>query len=150
MAGDSSSTDWTDLRVQSHWYKLRHEFDGAIRSATGDIRSQYDVLVKLSSSTITTDGDRLVLRVPVAANWNQQTEQTIAVILVSSTHEDEPRIAAIAHGISALLERWIQREVPVGASPSFLYPENEVRWPDMPESHGGTAEAVNDAAASQS
>ncbi len=147
MTEESSPTDWTDLRVQSHWYKLKGEFEGAIRSATADLRSQYDVRVKLSSSTITTDGNRLVLRVPVAANWHHEIEQTIAVLLVSSTHEDEPRMGAIAAGIAELLGRWVQREVPVGASPSYLYPETEVRWPDLPESQGDTPAAVTAAAA---
>ncbi len=147
MAGDSGQTDWMDLRVQSHWYKLQREFDGAIYSATADLRSQYDVRVRLSSSTITTDGNRLVLRVPVTANWHNEIEQTIAVLLVSSTHEDETRMSAIAARIAELLGRWIQREVPVGASPSFLYPETEVRWPDQPESQGEIAAAVDAPAA---
>ena len=100
MASETAFVDWTDLRVQAHWYKLRHEFEGELRSATSDIRKQFEVNVKLNTATIVSDGDRSVLRIPVSASYRTDLEQTIAAILVTSTEDDEPRIAAIAGGIA--------------------------------------------------
>lgn len=129
MAAEHGVTDWIDLKVQSHWYKIRRELEHEIQAATEETRKAYGLSVKLNTATITTDGDRSVLRVPVSARWRDDLEQTIANVLVTTPREDEPRIAAIAHDIAALLERWVEREVPVGASPDFLYPEAEARWP---------------------
>ncbi len=133
MADAHGSTDWIDLGVQRHWYKLRDELNKEIQSATAETRRDYGITVRLSSATIAADGDRDVLRVPVSATWLQNLEQTIANLLVTSIAEDEPRMAAIAHEIADLLERWVEREVPVGAAPDFLYPETEARWPAPPE-----------------
>ncbi len=147
MAGNDGFIDWTDLKTQAHWFKLRREFEGQIRAATADTRRQYEVRIRLNTATIVSDDGRSVLRVPVSAMWRDDLEQTIAALLVASSDEHEPRIAAIAHGINDLLQRWIQHEVPVGASPEFLYPEPDVRWPDMPESSDATAAAVKQATA---
>src|SRR5579883_949209 len=134
-------TDWIDLKVQRHWYKLREELEDQIRSATDQICGDYDLSVRLQTATIASDGERSVLRVPVSASWRGELEQTVAYILVSSVHEDEPRMAAIGHGIAEALERWVQREVPVAAAPVFLYPEPEVRWPELNEAQGKTVTA---------
>ncbi|HLZ71221.1 MAG TPA: hypothetical protein VKV26_15070 [Dehalococcoidia bacterium] len=146
MAEAHGSTSWIDLRVQQHWYKLRDELNGEIQAATAETRRDYGITVRLSSATIAADGDRDVLRVPVSAAWLHKLEQTIATVLVTSTDEDEPRMAAIAHEIADLLERWVEREVPVGAAPVFLYPETEARWPAPPEPPAKPAPAAKAAA----
>lgn len=132
MADGHGITDWIDLNVQRHWYKLRDELNKEIQGATADTRRDYGITVSMNSATIVDEGDRSVLRVPVSATWLQNVEQTIANLLVTSTAEDEPRMAAIAHDIAGLLERWVEREVPVGAAPYFFYPETEARWPAPP------------------
>lgn len=142
MASDAAFVDWTNLRTQSHWYKLRHEFDGEIQEATRETRQNYDVSVRLNTATIVSDGEDSVLRVPVSARWRDDLEQTIAALLIYSTHENEPRISAIAAGVAELLDRWVEREVPVGASPEFCYPQSDVRWPPEPESTDATARQV--------
>ncbi len=129
MAEGHGSTDWIDLDVQRHWYKLRDELNKEIQSATAETRRDYGISVRLNTATIVDDGGRSVLRVPVSATWLQNLEQTIANLLITSTDENEPRMAAIGHHIAELLERWVEREVPVGASPDFFYPESEARWP---------------------
>ncbi|HZQ36726.1 MAG TPA: hypothetical protein VFD32_12390 [Dehalococcoidia bacterium] len=132
MADGHGSTDWIDLNVQRHWYKLRDELDSEIQSATAETRRDYGVTVRLNTATIVDDGGRSVLRLPVSATWLQNVEQTIANLIITSTDENEPRMSAIAHHIAELLERWVEREVPVGASPDFFYPESEARWPAPP------------------
>src|SRR5215831_5652672 len=129
MASETAFVDWLDLRTQERWYKLRHEFEGEIQDTTKETRGDYDVSVRLNSATIVTDGDLSVLRVPVSARWRDALEQTIASLLIFSTEENEPRMSAIAAGVAELLDRWVEREVPVGASPEFCYPQSEVRWP---------------------
>ena len=129
MADGHGSTDWIDLGVQRHWYKLRDELNSEIQGATAETRRDYGISVRLNTATIVDEGERSVLRVPVSATWLQNVEQTIANLIVTSTAEDEPRMAAIAHDIAELLGRWVEREVPVGASPDFFYPETEARWP---------------------
>ncbi|HEY7294687.1 MAG TPA: hypothetical protein VH916_06580 [Dehalococcoidia bacterium] len=146
MADAHGSVDWTDLRVQRHWYKLRDELEKEIQHATADTRHDYGITVRLSSATIATDGDRSVLRVPVSATWLQNLEQTIANLIITSTTEDEPRMSAIAHDVAELLDRWVEREVPVGASPDFLYPETEARWPAPPAPPAKPAPAAAKAA----
>jgi hypothetical protein len=146
MAIEPRSPNWLDVKTQHRWYKLRHDFEGELRGATDEIRRDYDVEVKLNTATITADGGRSVLRIPISASWRNQQEQTIAALLVSNVEEDELRLGAIADGVAELLQRWIEREVPVGASPEFLYPEREVRWPDEPESHTAAAQAATEAA----
>lgn len=132
MSNGHGSTDWIDLNVQRHWYKLRDELNKEIQSATAETRRDYGITVRLNTATIVDEGERSVLRVPVSATWLQNVEQTIANLLVTSTAEDEPRMSAIAHDIAELLERWVEREVPVGAAPDFFYPETEARWPAPP------------------
>lgn len=144
MAAEAGFVDWNNLNTQRHWYKIRDELEGELRSATSDIRKQFDVKIKLNTATMVDDGGRGCLRVPISAVWRNDLEQTIAALLVSSPEENEPRLAAIAHGVADLLQRWLQRPVPVGASPEFLYPEREVRWPAEPESSDATATAVKE------
>lgn len=146
MANEHRSPNWLDLTVQARWYKLRREFEHELRAATDETRRDYGVDIKLDSATITSDGDRSVLRVPVSASWRGELEQAIAALLISDVEEDELRVAAIAHGIAELLNRWVERDVPVGASPEFCYPEAVVRWPDEPESRDATAQAATAAA----
>lgn len=142
MASDTAFVDWLNLRTQGHWYKLRHEFESEIQDATRETRRNYDVGVRLNTATIVTDGDQSVLRVPVSARWREALEQSIASLLIFSTVENEPRMSAIAAGIAELLDRWVERDVPVGASPEFCYPQSEVRWPPEPESTDATAQKV--------
>ena len=118
MAAEHGVTDWIDLKLQSHWYKVRRELEHEIQAATDETRKEYGLSVKLNSATITTDGDRAVLRVPVSAKWRDDLEQTIATVLVTSAREDEPRMAAIAHEIAAVLTSWVEREPLVGAAPA--------------------------------
>src|SRR5579885_1813622 len=132
MAHGQGITDWIDLGVQRHWYKLRDELNSEIQAATAETRRDYGITVRLNTATIVDEGERSVLRVPVSATWLQNVEQTIANRIITSTAEDEPRMAAIGHDIADLLERWVEREVPVGASPDFFYPETEARWPAPP------------------
>ena len=131
MADDNRVVDFTDLRVQSHWYKLRDQLEHELNDATGETRRGYDVSVKMNSATIVSDGDRSMLRVPISARWRTNIEQTIAILLVNDVEENDPRISAIAHGVAEVLEQWVQREIPVRAAPVFLYPESEVRWPEV-------------------
>src|SRR5437868_6510267 len=123
MAAGSAIVDWLDLKVQRHWYAIRHALEHAILSASEEVRKDYDVSLRLNSATIAGDGRRSVLRVPVSAIWRHDVEQTIALILVTEPVEDEPRMEAIAHGIDELLHRWVEREVAIRAAPVFLYPE---------------------------
>jgi hypothetical protein len=147
MAGETSVTDWTNLKVQRHWYKLRHELDHEIQSATDEVRKDYDISLHLNTATIVGEDGRSVLRLPVSASWRGELEQTIAYVLVSSDANDEPRMAAIGHGIEVALQRWIPREVPIGAAPVFLYPEPEVRWPELDEAQGQTVATASARAA---
>ena len=94
-----------DLAAQRHWYGLRHELEHEIAAATDELRRDYDISVQLNSATVTSDGGRSVLRIPVSARWRNELEQTIAYILVTSDEEDEPRVAAVAHGIEEALAR---------------------------------------------
>jgi hypothetical protein len=142
MASDSAFVDWLNLRTQEHWYKLRHEFESEIQDATKETRRDFDVSVLLNTATIVTDDDHSVLRVPVSARWRDALQQTIASLLVFSTDENEPRISAIAAGIAELLDRWVEREVSVAASPEFCYPQSEVRWPPEPGPADATAQKV--------
>jgi hypothetical protein len=138
MAGEATITDWTNLKVQRHWYKLRHELEHEIQSATDETRKDFDISLHLNTATIISQDGRSLLRLPVSASWRGELEQTIAYLLVSSDADDEPRQAAIGHGIEEALQRWIQREVPIGAAPIFLYPEAEVRWPELDASQDQT------------
>lgn len=147
MADSHGITDWIDLNVQRHWYKLRNELDKEIQGATAETRRDYGISVRMNSATIVDDGERSVLRVPVSATWLQNVEQTIANVIVTSVAEDEPRMSAIAHDIAELLERWVEREVAVGASPDFFYPETEARWPAPPAPPAAAKPAAAKAAA---
>ena len=144
MTAETGFVDWNDLDSQRHWYKIRHEFESELRAATSDIRKAFEVSLKLNTATIVTDGERSCLRIPISAVWRDQLEQTIAALLVTAPVEDEVRMAAIAHGVSELVQRWVERAVPVGASPEFLYPDREVRWPNEPESADATGQAVKE------
>src|SRR5579884_3786162 len=117
MVSQPPSTDWINLDVQRHWYHLRHELDHEIQAATDQIRRDFDIAVRMRTATIVTDNGRSVLRVPVSASWRGELEQTIAYVLVTSVADNEPRRAAVAHGIAEALERWVQREVPIAAAP---------------------------------
>jgi len=129
MAATMVGTDWTDLKAQARWYKVRRELEHAIHDATAETCRDFDIEIHMDTATIVSDGERTVLRVPVSAIWRKELEQTIAAILVTSAHHDDARMTAIAGDISRLLDQWVQHEVPVGASPEFLYPEVEARWP---------------------
>jgi len=146
MADDFSSPDWTDLRTQNHWYSVRRELDHEIQSATHDTRDDYGISVKLNTATIVSDGDRSVLRVPVSAMWQHNLEQTIAYVIVTAPEDDEPRLTAIAHDVAELLDRWVEREVPVAAAPQLFYPEIETRWPEEAAPPPAGAPAVPEAA----
>ena len=137
MAAHAQFTDWLDLKVQRHWYRLRSELEHEITSATDELRKDFDLSIHLNSATISTDEGRSVLRVPVSAGWRDQLEQTIAYLVVTTVEEDEPRVSAIAQGVTEALARWVEREVPIGLAPVFLYPEPEVRWPE-PEVAAGS------------
>ena len=89
MAAETEFVDWTDLKVQAHWYKIRREFEDELRAATSDFRKEFDVRVKLNSATIVEDAGRSYLRVPISAVWRKNLEQTIAALLVTAPVEDE-------------------------------------------------------------
>jgi hypothetical protein len=145
MAAEATSPDWIDLRVQHEWYKIRHELDKEIQGATAETRRDFGVVVRLNGASIRTDEGRSVLRVPVSATWQHKLEQTIANLIITAPEEDEPRMASIAHDVAELLQRWVEREVPVGASPDFFYPDRIARWPAQATPKGATA-AAGDAA----
>src|SRR5438477_11463994 len=113
--------DFNNLDVQRHWYKLRADLEHELQGATADVRQDYEVSVRLTTATIVSEGSGQALRVPVAARWRDEIEQTIAYILATDVEEEDPRIVAIGHGVAELLARWVQREVPIRAAPTFLY-----------------------------
>ena len=63
MSGDHAFTDWIDLKVQRHWYKLRNELDGEIQSATDELRhfGQEIFLMADTKSGLTSNDYKLAL-----------------------------------------------------------------------------------------
>lgn len=133
MAGQTVIVDWTERVTQHHWFKVRHLLEHEIQSATEQARRDYDIRVRVNSAAIVTLDGVDYLWVPISAIWRQELEQAIAAILVSRPVDDDARAVAIGVQVRMLLERWIEREVPVDAAPMIFYPETETRWPAEPE-----------------